>query len=103
MTDKFILVDRKVELTTDLATWAKFMESPDRIVARDTINGQDISTVFLGSNHRYSSMEDGPPIVFETMIFGGPNDEYQERCSTWEEAEAMHKRACKLAETGAEP
>lgn len=46
---------------------------------------------------------DGPPIVFETMIFGGANDEYQERCSTWEEAEAMHKRACKLAEAGAEP
>jgi hypothetical protein len=42
---------------------------------------------------------DGAPLLFETMIFGGIWDEkeYQERCSTWDEAEEMHARACKLA------
>lgn len=49
-----------------------------------------VSTIFLAIDHRRS---DGPPILFETMIFGGPFDQYQERCSTWEEAEAMHARA----------
>jgi len=41
----------------------------------------------------------GPPLLFETMIFNGPDDgEYQERCSTWEEAEAMHERAVHVAQ-----
>lgn len=54
-----------------------------------------VSTMFLGLNHRYHG--DGPPLVFETMIFGGEHDQWQERCSTWAEAEAMHARACQLA------
>lgn len=33
---------------------------------------------------------------FETMIFGGEHDQYQERYSTWDEAEAGHKRAIEL-------
>lgn len=52
-----------------------------------------VSTVFLGIDH---SFFEGPPLVFETMIFGGEHDGWQDRCSTWEEAEAMHARACAL-------
>lgn len=36
---------------------------------------------------------DGPPILFETMIFGGEHDQYQERCSTWEQARKAHPDA----------
>lgn len=57
-------------------------------------NGIKVSTVFLGLDHNY---EDGPPILFETMIFGGKHDEYQERYSTWDEAVEGHARAVKLA------
>lgn len=57
-----------------------------------TIDDSHISTVFLGIDHRFG--DGGPPILFETMIFGGKFDEYQERCSTWDEAVNMHKRAC---------
>jgi hypothetical protein len=53
-----------------------------------------VSTVFLGLDHSFG---EGPPQLFETMIFGGEHDEYQERYSTWDEAEAGHKKACKLA------
>jgi hypothetical protein len=60
-------------------------------VGDDTLDGVRVSTVFLGVDHRYHSA--GPPLVFETMIFGGEHDEWQERCSTWSEAEAMHARA----------
>ena len=51
-----------------------------------------VSTFFLGLDHAFGG---GPPLLFETMIFGMPerSEEYQERCSTWEQAEAMHERA----------
>lgn len=52
-----------------------------------------VSTVFLGLDHRFG---EGPPLLFETMIFGGEHDQYQTRCSTWSEAEEMHKQALKL-------
>jgi hypothetical protein len=61
-----------------------------RRVALDDINGATVSTVFLGIDHRYGP--DGPPVLFETMVFGGPLDQEQERCCTWDEAEMMHAR-----------
>jgi len=53
-----------------------------------------VSTVFLGLNHNF--LRSGPPILFETMVFGGKHDNDQERCATWEEAEAMHQRAVEM-------
>ena len=51
-----------------------------------------VSTVFLmGINHAFG--DEVEPILFETMIFGGPMDQYQTRYSTWEEAEAGHAEA----------
>lgn len=73
--------------------WAKRFEKMDRRVAKDQIGAVRVSTVFLGLDHAYG---DGPPQLFETMIFGGEHDKYQERCSTWEEAEAMHAKAVAL-------
>lgn len=101
MSDKYILVDRKaVPATTD--EWARFFENTkDRIVAKDQIGEAKVSTVFLGLDHRFG--DDGPPLIFETMIFGGPHADYQTRCSTWEEAEEMHRVACVLATAGSEP
>jgi hypothetical protein len=48
-----------------------------------------VSTIFLGLDRRFEG--EGPPILFETMVFGGKHDQYQERCATWDEAEAMHQ------------
>lgn len=64
-----------------------------RIVGSDTINGIHISTVFLVIDH---SFRDGPPILFETMIFGGKYDQYQDRYCTWEEAEVGHAFAVEM-------
>jgi hypothetical protein len=48
-----------------------------------------VSTVFLGLNHQY---EEGPPLVFETMVFGGAHDQaWEERYSTYDEAKAGHE------------
>ena len=68
--------------------------SKDRIVAKSEKNGVRVSTVFLVLNHAFN---EGAPMIFETMIFGGEHDQWQERCSTWDEAEAQHREACKLA------
>lgn len=89
-----ILVDKKPQPAKDLIEWGEFMGKPDRIVAQTEIQDVRVSTVFLGIDHSFFGS--GSPLWFETMIFGGEHDMYQERCSTWEEAEQMHKRACEL-------
>lgn len=88
--NKGILVDRKVVIENDLLKWAKwFEESIDqRIVAKTYIGDVRISTVFMGLDHAFG---EGKPMWFETMIFGDKTfEDYQERYSTWEEAEVGH-------------
>jgi hypothetical protein len=65
----------------------------ERHVAETNIGDIFISTVFLVINHAF---DDGEPILFETMIFGGVHGGYCERYATWEEAEKGHKRAVEL-------
>lgn len=96
MTGQYILEGKDPKLVEDVLEWGKWFETANRHVAQTTLpNGTRVSTVFLGLDHSFS---DGEPILFETMIFGGEHNEYQERYSTWEEAEAGHKQAVKLAE-----
>jgi hypothetical protein len=64
-----------------------------RHVAYTELPGANVSTVFLSINHGYM----GTDLWFETMIFGGEHDDFQERYETWEEAEAGHARAVQLA------
>lgn len=87
----------------DLMTWARWLETnrANKHVADDYIENPPgvtgavrVSTVFLGLDHGYGG---GPPILFETMIFGGPHNEEMWRYSTWEEAEAGHARAVEIA------
>jgi hypothetical protein len=60
----------------------------DRRVARTDISeGVDVSTVHLVLDHQYG---DGPPLIFETMIFGGDHDQDCWRYSTEEQAQAGH-------------
>ena len=91
----------------DTIRWGAWFEHADRVVAqtgyRQTrmvdgpygrypkhVAGIQVSTVFLGLDHRFFG--DGPPLIFETMVFGGPHDEAQERYCSWKAAEAGHKR-----------
>ena len=95
MTNKNYILGKNHELIeTDLLTWARFFEDiKNRRVAEDIIDGVRISTVFLGIDHNFGN---GEPLLFETMIFGGDNYDYQERYATWTEAEAGHQRAIEL-------
>jgi len=65
-------------------------------VAHTTIGQVLISTVFLGLDHQWG---DGPPLLFETMVFGGAYHHECERYSTWDEAEAGHKIWCETVRT----
>ena len=95
---KYYILDERVPVgVPDPLEWAKFFEEADRrrVAVTELPGAVRVSTVFLGLDHNWSL--EGPPILFETMIFGGPHDEYQERYATWGEAEAGHARAVSLA------
>jgi hypothetical protein len=58
-----------------------------------------ISTVFLSMDHGLAGLiGDGSPVLFETMVFGGEHDEYQERYHTYDEAEEGHKRIVEMVD-----
>lgn len=90
----YILEGKKAVPVSDLLEWARWFQENDRRVGLDKFGYVEVSTVFLGLNHAFF---DGPPMLFETMIFGGPHDQECERCTTWEQAEVMHRRACMRA------
>ena len=85
----YILEDEQV-VSVDAARWSAWMEfhSHERIVARTVVQaGVEVSTVFLGLNHNWGA---GPPILFETMVFGGLLDQEMARYATMEESRQGH-------------
>ena len=91
MSDYYVLEGKTPKPAKDVLEWAKWFETADLQIANTKLpNGVTVSTVFLGLDRSFAK---GIPILFETMIFGGEHDQYQERYATWEEAEAGHKKA----------
>lgn len=87
ISDRAILIGHQVRLFYgDLLEWAVAFEKMDRRVAQTSINGANVSTVFLGLNHGFG----GEPLWFETMVFGGLLDGEADRYATWDEAERGH-------------
>lgn len=86
----YILIDR-TPVAVDAKTWANFFESiENRRVAEDQIGNARVSTVFLGLDHNFGS---GDPLLFESMVFGGPLDKEMWRYHTYAEAERGHAEA----------
>ena len=67
--------------------WAKQPFDQTKRVAETQVGEARISTVFLSVDHSFG---EGPPVLFETMIFGGPHASHQWRYSTWDDAVAGH-------------
>jgi len=68
-----------------------------KIVQQDRLdNGVFVSTVFLGLDHSWSDSLNHEPVLFETMIFEGPYDQYQVRYTTYNNALNGHKQALEL-------
>jgi hypothetical protein len=89
----YILKDRVVVPVANVLVWSYWMHhnDADRIVAKTVIGAGHVSTVFLGMDHQ---LGEGPPLLFETVVIGGPYDKKMWHCSTWAEAEARHAAAC---------
>lgn len=60
-------------------------------VAETFVGDIRVSTVWLGLDHRHD--HPGPPLIFETMVFGGPLDQEPYRWTTEEEALSGHEIA----------
>ena len=76
----------------DSSLWME--NNPEKkAVKQDHIGDVFVSTVFLGLDHSFQS---NTPILWETMIFGGEHDQYQERYTSYEDALEGHQTALNL-------
>jgi hypothetical protein len=86
--DFYTLDDHGDPHRADLGKWAEWMSNYDRQIGLDMIGSVGVSTVYIG--HDMSLFGDGPPLLFETMIFGGARDREQFRYATLAQAKAGH-------------
>lgn len=101
----YILDNNHKPVPVEVLTAANWMEdNPNRKkVGYDELtdlNGDDVrvSTMFLGLDHSWNSKT---PVLWETMIFGGENDQsYQERYASYEQALEGHQTAINFIKTG---
>lgn len=95
----YILDSEGEPMVVDLMTWADWFEHNHqaRVVFQDQMSrGVVVSTVFLGLDHNFFG--DGPPILWETMIFNGPFDGYQRRYRSRLDALVGHQVAIALVQ-----
>jgi hypothetical protein len=72
--------------------WAEKFEAMEYKVVRQTrVGNMEVSTIWLGLDHGFGFVANQPPLIFETMIFGGDHDSDQWRFYTETEARAHHK------------
>lgn len=94
MSDTYILEGTTPVPEADLLAWGRWFATADRRVAETWVTPAiRVSTVFLGLDHAFWPGEH-VPILFETMVFGGPCEAAQERYATWGQAEQGHEAAC---------
>jgi hypothetical protein len=79
-----------------LEQWAQLFENAayKRVAEATLPDGKWVSTVWLGLDHSF--MDEGPPVIFETMVFSSKEDMDeldQRRYSTEAEALAGHHEA----------
>ena len=83
----------------DIELWAKWFEASGRarLVAQDKderAGAPDvlISTVFLATDHSFGT---GDPVLWETLVFGGPLDGEMTRYTSRSAAIAGHQAMCR--------
>lgn len=82
----WVLDDRLRPQLACLRDWAVFMETDRRLLRQEHVEDIYISTVFLGT------CCSGPPLLFETMAFGGALDQIQRRYTSAVEALIGHEQ-----------
>jgi len=100
----YILKGRE-PVAVSLEEWMRWWPDADRVVARTRLaSGVTVSTVFLALDPNFHG--DGPPLLFETMVFDAPSDPSRpfgedrlcRRYPTWADAEIGHMEVCEMLE-----
>jgi len=73
----------------DMLAWTRLFED-DRSLGDERIGDARVSTVWLGLNHNWLP---GPPLIFETLIFGGEHADWMRRYGSEREARDGHAAA----------
>lgn len=97
----FDYYDRQGRVIPRYAFAKLFQDAGYKRVAATDGPGWRVSTVWLGLNHEWD--ENRPPLIFETMIFGGEHDESQWRWHTEDGARTGHDWIVTCLEIGANP
>lgn len=82
----------------NVTEWSELRNRAGIRVARTDVGASCVSTVWLGLDCNFTGI--GAPVIFETMIFGGPSDEYQERYTTELDAMRGHLRIVETLQAG---
>lgn len=94
----YILDDNKRPVSCpDVLTWGRWIaRDENRLVAHSFAHGLSVSTVFLGIDG-LTFICGGPPLIWETMVFGGPPnvDQSQRRYATYRAALRGHIETCR--------
>lgn len=80
---------------SDVLLWGAWFEQANRAIAQEHVGPVAISTIFLGLDHGFD--DDAPPILFESMIFGGPLSGSQQRYASRAEAIVGHRELVESA------
>ena len=91
----YILDNNNKPVKSNIIDCGKWLEAnPERkAVKQEHIGDVFVSTVFLGLDHSFQS---ATPTLWETMIFGGEYDQYQERYTSYKDALEGHQTALNL-------
>jgi hypothetical protein len=101
--DKYILDDSGCPVVEpDVLTWGRWFEANTerRSIGRDQFGNARVSTVFLGLDHNFTH---GDPVLWETMVFGGPLDGEQERYTSEADARRGHATMVARVKGAADP
>lgn len=89
----YVLDGKEPRRARSVLDWMRWFANTDRTVALTSIDGLDVSTVFIGIDHEYSPHGvrfHGVPMLFETAIFTTSRVVRVFRHPTWAEAEQAH-------------
>lgn len=99
MRSMFFVLREGVAVAVDRDTWIREFAKTDRSIAVTEANNGRVSTVFLGLDHGFGT---GKPVLFETMVFGGPLDGGCERYADMRGAIDGHARWVERVNGGAD-
>jgi hypothetical protein len=80
------LVGHTPVAVNSLSEWQEYLHSAQNLVAETIVGSSKISTSFSGFDLTFGE----PPLLFETMVLGGPHHGRMQRYSTWEQALKGH-------------